>query len=104
MINESRHWPSMAFNITERKTTRFTSYNSISMKYSCQTIKPESDHASKSNYQFAGNAEDKRICHMRPLGCSQQPPDGWKFCWTNNPVSSKNRLQGVGKKERQTDR
>ena len=74
----------------------------VSVKYCCQTVKPYSDHASRSSYQFVGNVEDKRIFHMRSLGCSQQPLDRWKLCWTNDPVSSKNRLQMGGGRGGQT--
>ena len=76
----------------------------VSVKYCCQTVKPDSDHASRSSYQLVGNVKDKRIFHMRSLGYSQQPLDRWKLCWTNDPVSSKNRLQMGGRQGRWTDR
>ena len=88
----------MAFKTAKRETTRCASYT-VSVKYCCQTVKPDSDHASRSSYQFVGNVEDKRIFHMRSLECSQQPLDRWKLCWTNDPVSSKNRLQMGGRGE-----
>ncbi|KAB0350824.1 hypothetical protein FD754_015681 [Muntiacus muntjak] len=47
---------------------------------------PDSDHASRSSYQFVGNVEDKRIFHMRSLGYSQQPLDRWKLSCTHKIV------------------
>lgn len=44
------------------------------MKYPCQEIElePESDQASRSNYQFTGNTEDRETDETIPWGCSQK--------------------------------
>lgn len=62
MINEPRHWPSAAFNITKGETIRCVSYGSTIYEVFLP-IKPESDQASRSNCQF-GNKEDKKKKNM----------------------------------------
>lgn len=69
------------------------------MKYPCQEIElePESDQASRSNYQFTGNTEDRETDETIPWGCSQKNLGFGEVLRTQNLFFPTNKLQRTTK-------
>lgn len=86
---------------SQKGTTRCASYCSTIYGVFLPNNQTDSDQASRSNYQLR-NKKDKIICHITVT--QSETTKLWKLCWTNDPVSSTNRLQVGEKRDRQTGR
>ena len=60
-------------------------------------IKSDSDQASGSTLQLRENRRDKEVCSMTPWRHNQQNLECWKFCRTEDLVSSTNKLENQRK-------
>lgn len=75
MINEPGHWPSTAFNLTKVETIRCVFYGSTIYEVFL-LIKPESDQAFRSNYQFRNKEVQKNVTLYHRDAVSNHQTDG----------------------------